>query len=644
MPQRRQARKDVARWNRNKARYTPGTTVVVRGKNAKMIQQQLLDKDKAKGQGGTQSKVPPPRGPVAATQAFRFRYQLAPLAWLAAMAAAATAHYAQAAALGVITGVIQLAGVVLFTRHKTGFSRRCVRSSSALTAFWMTVLPFTGFGRPWAYLALISWAVPAALWVNHYRWRPAKAAVVASRRDTTTEETFAELAEKRKWQSWLGPARTIENGAQHEIVCRGTQTHIDQIVGEPSAIAAAFDKPVTEAYVEPRADGVKSRGTLTILRRGTLDIARPWDRVGIDRRTGLAVVGRFPDGKPVHERYLSLPQDGVKHTIVSGADGSGKTGVLDLGLTISAASGFIAPVILDPQMGQALPAWREHVMYACGPEECLTYLKGLHAALMARSEYLGQLRWRDSKGKMRTGIGFFNPFLPELLDLPIVEVTIDEAPVLLAMQDKVNGRKVVDLVLDIGKLGRKCGFRLRLAAQVPSLAELGKQELRSMLVGGNVFCLRAGDKVSGGMMNIKASPYELPKVWASGEATHGLGYADTVDARPNTPMRTDWLVDPYEEAERQPIRPVDSMTAECVAAAIAEGDADLADLARAADSASRSQLDVITRLNGRMTQGEVIAACVPAGMKLSDVTNTLRQLSESGRIRQNPDSTFEVVR
>lgn len=635
-----QAKKDIPRWKRKQQRVPQGV-VVVRGRNARAIQQQLIEQGKAKGKQPA-GRVPQARGPVAATQAFRFRYQLAPLAWLAMIAAGAGAHYARAAALAVIVGVTQLVAVLLFTRHKTGFSRACVRWSSGIAAFWMLILPFTGTARPWAWVALASWAVPAALWVEHYRWRPAKAAVL-SHRDTSVEETFAELAERRKWSAWLGPGRTIENGVQHEIICRGAHTNIDQIAAEPSAIAAAFDKAVTEAYAEPRPDGVKSRGHLTLLRTSTLDIPRPWDGMGINRDTGLARVGRFPDGKPVHERYFNLPRDGVKHTIVAGADGSGKTGLLDMGLSVSARSGIIAPVILDPQMGQALPAWREHVMYACGPDECFIYLMGLHAALMARSEYLGQLRWRDDKGRMRTGMGFFNPFM--VPDLPIIEVTVDEAPVLLAMSKKIGNRtiKAVDLVLDIGKLGRKAGFRLRLAAQVPSLSELGKQELRSMLVGGNVFCLRTGDKVTGGMMNIKANPYELPKVFADGRPTHGLGYADTPDARASTPMRTDWVEDPYEEAEREPIRRADDMTLECLAAAIAAGDDEMADLARAADSATRRQLDVLRRISGRMTQGEVIAACIN-DFPLSEVTTTLRQLAEDGKVRQNADSTFEVVR
>jgi hypothetical protein len=508
----------------------------------------------------------------------------------------------------------------------------------------MLVLAFTGLARPWAWFALVSWAVPACFWISHYRWRPAKATVTA-KRDTSDEDVFAELAARKKWQAWLGPARQIEGGTQWQVICLGAQTHIDQIVSEPNAIAAAYDKPVTEAYVEPSEDGVKSRGRLTKLTTSTLDTPRRWDGIGIDPRTGLAVVGRFPDSKPVRERYFNLPRDGVKHTIVAGADGSGKTGLLDMGLSISARSGLIAPVILDPQQGQALPAWREHVPYACGLDECMVYLRGLHAAMFRRSEYLANLEWRDDKGKLRRGMGFFNPFL---CGLPIVEITLDEAPVLLKVpRPSKTQMSAVQMILDLGKLGRKAGFRLRLAAQVPSLAELGAQELRSMLVGGNVFCLRTGDKVSGGMMNIQASPYELPKYFRDGKPTHGLGYADELSGRASTPMRADWVEDPYEVADQAAeeglIRPPDDMTAECLAAAIAAGDDDMADLARAADSASRGQLDVLRRISGRMTQGEIIAACLD-DMSLSEVTTTLRQLAEDGKVRQNADSTYEVVR
>jgi hypothetical protein len=42
-------------------------------------------------------------------------------------------------------------------------------------------------------------------------------------------------------------------------------------------------------------------------------------------------------------------------------------------------------VILDPQHGQALPAWRDRVPYAAGPEECMAFLRGLKEGMMLRS-------------------------------------------------------------------------------------------------------------------------------------------------------------------------------------------------------------------------------------------------------------------
>ena len=406
----------------------------------------------------------------------------------------------------------------------------------------------------------------------------------------------------------------------------------------PSAVAAAYDRPVTEAYVEPDPSGIKSRGIFTKLRTGTLDEVREWNGQAIDLRTGLAMVGRFPDGKPVRERYLITPRDGVKHTLITGCDGSGKTGLIDLGLSISAVSGLIAPVILDPQMGQALPAWRDHVTYACGTAECMTYLRALHAAMYDRSEYLGSVIWIDDRNgqqRRRRGMGFFNPFVQVVrpdgtigpLDLPIIEITLDEAPILLAVKGAVQ------LVLDLAKLGRKVGFRLRLAAQVPSMKELGASELRSILNGGSVFCLRAGDKVSGGMVNIAAPPWQLPKVFANGEPTYGLGYAATIDNRPASPFRADWVPDPYEVAETARIRGVDDRAAEKMAEIIAGEDADADQLRQAADAASRVVLSVLQVLREPKTMGQLIAACQASGIPMSEATDALNSAIADGDAR-----------
>jgi hypothetical protein len=441
------------------------------------------------------------------------------------------------------------------------------------------------------------------------------------------EERWTRLAERKKWTAWLVPRGPVEGGAKWEIVCDGAQTSIGKILPDRDDVAAAFHAAITEAYAEPHEDGKRHHGVLTILRTGTLEQVREWDGGTIDPETGMAVAGRFPDGKPVHEVYFNLPEDGVKHTVISGADGSGKTATINLGLAISATSGLVAPVILDPQEGQALPDWRDRVPYACGVEECLTWLRGLHAGLFARSAQLANLDWTDAKGRRRHGMGFYNPYLlAELgLDVPIVEITLDEAPVLLAI------RGVPELVLGMAKLGRKCGFRWRLAAQVPSLAELKAQELRSLLAGGNVFCHRTGDKVTAGYVNIPANPNELPKRFSNGKPTYGLGFADGPDMRPGVTMRTDFLADPFGVARQMPIRPLDAVVDGCLQASI-EKAARLAAQARGGAAAlSDAQGQVLAALAAPLGMGELIVA---VDLKVTEVVAAVDALEKDGRVRR----------
>ena len=616
---RRPARKERPLWQpRNPQTRASGPTVVVKGRNAREITRQLNQQAKA-----LPAAQPVPPGGSSSPRAFRFRYHLIPLGWLGAAALGFPAHYKGLWVLALLGFLAISTAVVLFTRHLPPFPRHRTQAFAWWAEMAGTITAIWGLVRLPDFGLLAIWLILTLRWVHHYGWRPPKPGQLVM--DTSIHAIWAQLAEKNKWKAHLGQPRQIENGEQYPVICQGAHTHIDQIMERPSAIAAAYDRPVTEAYVEPDPSGIKSRGVFTKLRTGTLDAVREWNGQAIDLRTGLAMVGRFPDGKPVHERYLVTPRDGVKHTLITGCDGSGKTGLIDLGLSISAVSGLIAPVILDPQMGQALPAWRDHVPYACGVDECMTYLRALHAAMMDRSEWLGQLEWTDPKGRRRRGMGFFDP---DMCGLPIIEITLDEAPILLAVKGAVQ------LVLDIGKLGRKAGFRLRLAAQVPSMKELGASELRSILVGGSVFCLRAGDKVSGGMVNIAAPPWQLPQVFANGLPTYGLGYASTVDKRPASPFRSDLVPDPYEVAETANIRTMDDRAAAKMAEIIAGEDADADQLRTAANESARVVLTVLLALRSQpRTMGELMSYCQSEGVPMSAATDALNSAIADGDVR-----------
>jgi hypothetical protein len=647
--------KEVPRWRRRKT-APAGPVVVLKGRQAKAYAAQQAAAAKASGAPAGQSM--PPAGLLARTGVYRFRRHLVPVWLLAGIAGVGLGcHARHLTAAGIILGIAIAVVLWLLTRHLSAFGRDASTFTAALTVTWVPVLSLSGVNHLLLTLAFASWLPLMWAWARHYRWRPDEQEPEAVVTDVVI---WNRLAAKNKWQGRLGMMEKLPGGGrQYPITLDGAETHIGQVLAEPRRIAAAWGKSITEAYAEPSPDGTESRGLLTILSQNTLEKAREWDGTGISHETGMAATGWFPDGKPVHERYF-IRMNGVRHTIIAGADGSGKSGLLDLGLCLSAISGIIAPVILDPQEGQALPAWKDHVPYACGVDECMTFLRGLHASMLARSRYLAGLTWTTDDGDVRKGMGFFDPFLT---GLPVIEITLDEAPALLT--DKKHGEEAAWILGDTGKRGRKVGYRLRFAIQVPSLAEMRLQALRSMLVGGNVICGRTGDKVSGPMIGLASSadPSQLPKYFRDGKPTVGLGYASGPDNRPGTPMRSMWVKDPYKVARSAQIRPLDERCAEVFYATMAKHGAQLAMPAAAAPSAplaavpapdeekpGRSAADAILAvLDREMDRGQIVKACgllvqswdpPRAAFSVKALSDALRNLAVSDQIDKTGHGSY----
>lgn len=485
---------------------------------------------------------------LAATGAWRFRRHLVPFAWLAVTLAAAVilrvtprpVPYAAAAA--VAAGAL----LVWATRHLSSFARRAAELAALVTLAWLPVLAAAGFTRPVPALLAVTWAPFTLAWVRHYAWRPVTPAGQQDKPDVRSDAAVWErLAKRRKWSGELGPREEIPGGRKYPILLDGAETHIGQVIAEPRALAAAWDKPQTEAYAEPHPSGVESRGYLTILKAGTLGGIQEWDGRGFGE-DGIARVGRFADGADARIRCW-VPRDGTRHGLAAGTTGAGKSAFLDLLIRLSLAGVIpVVPVILDPQNGQSLPQYRGRLLYAAGVDECARMLRGLHAGMLDRSARLANMTWDDDGHKVR-GMEFYDPWLS---GLPVVMPIIDEAPMLLSGGGNAKlAQDMVRIAGDAAKLYRKAGGSLWMVGQVPSLSEFGDQALRSMLVGGNVVCLRTGDKVSAGMVGLEADPSALPKYFPDGEATGGLGYVISVDNR-QAPFRSDMVP---RRMRRQPV-------------------------------------------------------------------------------------------
>jgi hypothetical protein len=475
---------------------------------------------------------------------WRFRRHLQPFIWLALLlcgSALRAAPYAAWCGLLAAVLVTGLMWVVVCQRDKARkyhfgpWTRHYVLLQAAVTGLWLPLLAVYPLRDlvPWV---LLSWAPFAGLWARRYRWRPREQASpdVAPADDAAT---WAALAAEQKWNATLGRAEHLDGGGRrYPVQCDGVKTVMKKILALPDNVAGAWHTTTAECYAERDPQGVTSCGYLTILPGSSLQASSWWDGKGMDRKTGLARIGRFADGSPAHVK-LYAPRFGCRHDLDSGTTGSGKSELLNLKIFIALVTGWFVPVILDPQEGQSLPFWQDRCIYASGISAVERLVRGLHAAFFDRSAQLSKWRWSDDGVEM-PGMPFFDY---ELLGgaLPMPWIFLDEAHEVLKDGNKWQ-RQITADVVEMARLIRKAGGKMTLATQIPGLADLGgSQALRDMLRGGNVWSGRTANKVASGMIGLVKDPSEIPRYFRDKTETAGLGYTDGPDNRPDAPMRND---------------------------------------------------------------------------------------------------------
>jgi hypothetical protein len=185
-----------------------------------------------------------------------------------------------------------------------------------------------------------------------------------------------------------------------------------------------------------------------------------------------------------------IPESGPWHDLIAGTTRAGKSRLLDQLLTTSRqAKGYMVDWVIDPQNGQSLPDWVDEVdWFAAGVDEGMKVLRAARALMYARNLVFAGREHTDRRGRTKKGMKGFTP----TLEYPQLNLTIDEAHAMLQIPEAVT------ILAEMGKMGSKCGIKVRLVVHLPLLSELGGSSvLRDMVASGNVFVLRTASRITG---------------------------------------------------------------------------------------------------------------------------------------------------
>lgn len=467
---------------------------------------------------------------------------------------------------------------------------------------------------------------------------------------------------QRVWDEWVAAPGTIlpnarlddrealPNGWTAEIAMPPGKATTTTAVSATERIASAYGKPVSSVIVEPTPSGNASRARITVLEHNPLEHVQPWPGPQLlDRVEGMAPIGPYHDGELAYFRYWRRGS-GPVHSLISGCTGSGKSVFIGTKLATERHSGgLMASWICCPQGGQSFPDWMDHVALSVDtPRGGAQLLEMAVAVMRARSDYMAKMRWVDDKGRNRRGKGFFEP----TVEMPLLRITIEESPDVMAVKGAVENAKT------LANMGRKTGIGVDFVTQMPLLSELGNSApLRAGLTSGNVVVFRTADRLSGQVSGLTAldngsvDPYRIPKQFADGSHTGGLGYTLGGSVRPAM-MRSYYDPDPYEWATAGETVQLDDLSSDAawhvgrgltvqVPASLAVEEP--APVPAVPEGPTTVREAVLVFLRGReVASTSVIARGVDASM--STVSTTLKRLTEEGLVAKERVGTWSAVK
>jgi ribosomal protein S25 len=463
----------------------------------------------------------------------------------------------------------------MFTRKWV--DRRIERIYTAVAlgviALWLLAAATWGVRQVMALVWLVLGVGLAVPWWYHFRVRRPKKGPRIKGANRVQLADFADRWEERVAggngeqpilrKSRLTDVRKTKHGIEARIILPPGVLTTEDAIKATERIASAYEVPLSAVSIEAYRGGVANQAKLIIIDDDPLVTAISFPGPSL-REDGSFDLGTYVDGETATMR-LWRPKYGAVHMLLAGCTGAGKSGVYNVVLANATSSPLVTTWVLDPQGGQSMPEWMDHVDWAArSTEEGLIMLQAAYDVMMARSRHLATMEFVDEQGNTRRGRGYFEPSE----EMPLLTIVIDEAHQLLTDPDATK------LVADIVKMARKCGVQLLLATQVPSVEELGgNSTIRDQLASGTAIVLRAQSSQSGRMVfsgAMPVAPHKIPSEMSDGSTSAGLGFTMGSNTR-TAIMRTYYVSDrqAYALGSEASPRPLDTLSANAAGLAYA---------------------------------------------------------------------------
>lgn len=482
----------------------------------------------------------------------RLRPQLRPLAVAAGVYAAAgllwgvtwTSTPGQRAGLALLLVIATIAawpiaGRAAARRGAGGWTRR-VQVATLAAGVWLAAAVTTGPSWDVAAVGVMATVALSARWWRYHRIPdmptqtdadpdPAPAALDEDQDTGPTGHVPDQWARHVSPSDGLAPGCQLTGQEQTDQYDRWTVEltpgrTVGWLQGQALALTSALDLEAGQVMVEPHPSRRARRAQLTVVTSSPVSepivaTGPSWHTNGVD---GWAEVGWYADGAD-RVRISLYSQDSMHHVALVGAQGSGKTGLMNL-LTLSAmSSGCTCVLYLDGQDGASSPMLTRYAHWSpSGPRREAMMLEVLERIVTARNRLLRLHR--------------LSGFTPDA-SLPGILVVVDEISNFFRTKD--TRRRWAKIAAE----ARKLAVGIVSANQSPSAEAWGGSdtEVRDLLWGHSYLVLKSKNAAKGSATKISTDDLPGEPGWGRVGAGKGVSVREAM-------FRADYLPDSQADA------------------------------------------------------------------------------------------------